>query len=93
MYHPVQLRESQKKKVNPNYPVLNFGESKGLTFERVIIYLTEAITKWIFNHDENLKNQSRSKFYVAVTRAKYSVAIVLNKKDDNEIEGIKHYQM
>lgn len=87
-YHPVQLRESRKKEVNPNYPVLNFGESKGLTFERVIIYPTASITKWILDHNINLKNQSRSKFYVAVTRAKYSVAIVMEKKNISEIDGL-----
>lgn len=92
-YRPVQLRESRRKEVNSNFPVLNFGESKGLTFERVLIYPTAAITKWILNHNEELKSQSRSKFYVAVTRAKYSVAIVLDKKNNNEIDGIKHYQM
>lgn len=91
-YHPIQLRESRKRKVNLDFPVMNFGESKGLTFDRVIIYPTAAITKWIFNHDEELKAQSRSKFYVAVTRAKYSVAIVAENKKGANINGVINYR-
>ena len=39
-YRPVQLRYSVTKQVNANYSVHNFGKSKGLTFERVLIYPT-----------------------------------------------------
>lgn len=90
-YHPMQLRYSQKTKVNTNYPVMNFGESKGLTFERVLIYPTNNMIKWIFNHNEKLGNQIRSKFYVAVTRAKYSVGIVFDNPKNIVVEGIKKY--
>lgn len=90
-YHPMQLRDSKKKEVSSKFPVMNFGESKGLTFERVIIYPTEPIKKWLINHNEKLSNKSRSKFYVAVTRAKYSVAIVLDKKTNTKLVGITKY--
>lgn len=91
-YHPMQLRDSSKKAVNPNYPVITFGEAKGLTFERVLIYPTTPIVNWIFDHKKELKNKSRSKFYVAVTRAKYSVAIVYDNKEKLKAEGIIEYR-
>lgn len=93
IYQPMQLRESRKRKVNINYPVMNFGESKGLTFERVLIYPTAAMIQWIFDHEKELKNQSRSKFYVAVTRAKYSVAIVYDNKKNILVEGIHNFEV
>ncbi|MDD4570564.1 MAG: hypothetical protein PHE70_10650 [Tepidanaerobacteraceae bacterium] len=52
------------------------GESKGLTFERVLIFPTKPILDWMKDHSKTLKDQSQSKFYVALTRAKHSVAVV-----------------
>lgn len=40
-YKPIQLRDSRKKEVHSGYDVMNFGESKGLTFDRVLIYPTK----------------------------------------------------
>ena len=91
-YQPMQLRESRKKEVNTDYPVMNFGESKGLTFNRVLIYPTSAILQWIIDHKKELKNQSRSKFYVAVTRAKHSVALVVDDSSKILIDGIESYR-
>lgn len=71
-------------------PEWNFGKSKGLTFDRVLIYPTMPIKKWIKNN-KDLTPVSRCKFYVAITRAKYSVGIVYDYHDDDEFEGIKKY--
>lgn len=79
-YQPVQLRDSRRTTVSGNYPVFNFGDSKGLTFNRVIIYPTEPITKWICNHNIALQPKSQAKFYVAVTRARFSAGIVIKDK-------------
>lgn len=81
-YCPIQLRYSRKKKVNKNYEIKNFGESKGSTYDRVLIYPTNAILDWLLNNKQFESFQSQCKFYVAVTRAKYSVAIIC----DNNIE-------
>lgn len=91
-YNPMQLRDSKKRRVNSNYPVITFGDAKGLTFERVLLYPTEPMIQWIFDHKRELKNRSRSKFYVAVTRAKYSVAIVFDNKKNQLAEGITNYK-
>lgn len=86
------------------YPERNFGDSKGLTFERVLIYPTQPIVKYLKDGIlvKSVKNKKGvfedkkafdiAKFYVAVTRAKHSVAIVLDYKDhDVFIEGVSKY--
>ncbi|MDR2652239.1 MAG: UvrD-helicase domain-containing protein [Prevotellaceae bacterium] len=82
-YEPIQLRDSKKTTINEEYSVMNFGESKGLSFDRVLIYPTNPILKWLKNNDSVLADTSRSKFYVAITRARYSVGIVVDN-DYNE---------
>ena len=81
-FSPLQLRDRVTKKVNLNYRVLNFGISKGLTFERVLIYPTKPMFKWIKDNTANLELTSRSNFYVALTRAEQSVAIVCEYNDE-----------
>lgn len=77
----VQLRHSiLTKKIDSNYAVMNFGDSKGLTFDSVLIYPTQPMLKWIEDHNKNLEDTSRNKFYVAVTRARYLVGIVWPKE-------------
>ena len=85
-YNIVILRLNKKQKSsNTLCPAFNFGASKGKTFERVLIYPTKEMEKWIFDHGTELKNKTRAKFYVAITRAKYSAAIVVN--DGVQING------
>jgi DNA helicase-2/ATP-dependent DNA helicase PcrA len=73
------------------FPEWNYGKSKGLTFDRVLIYPTNPIKKWLKNNNESLEPSSRCKFYVAVTRAKYSVGIVYDYNDSDEFEGVEKY--
>jgi len=90
-YNPVQLRHSVKKQVDSNFPVYTFGKSKGLTFDRVLIYPTGPIFKWLISSENELKGISRAGFYVALTRARYSVGIVLEPKQYKIIKGIPVY--
>ena len=90
-YKPMQLRDRRDVKVKDFAPVMNFGESKGLSFERVLIYPTGPIKKWLKDNDSDLRPTSRSKLYVAITRAEYSVAFVYNYKDDEDIDGCEKY--
>ena len=100
-YNPVQLIWNKRTKVNTSYPVLTFGKSKGKTYERVIIYPTPNIKKWIhdnsfdFTKTKNGKKEkikdAKEKFYVALTRARYSVAIVFDFREDEEFEGVDKY--
>lgn len=89
-YKPIQLRDSKKVNVNDKHLVMNFGDAKGLTFNRVIIYPTTPMQEWIFNHNKDLKPKSRARLYVAVTRAKYSVAIVITKSKN--VDGISVWE-
>ena len=87
----VQLRWNASKKYNESYPVRNMGESKGATMERVLIYPTEPMLKWVRDHNAELKHEARAKFYVALTRAKRSSVIVMDFEDDEEIAGVRKF--
>lgn len=63
---------------------ITFGNSKGRTYQRVIILATGAIQDFCLKGKE-LKDKSACGFYVAVTRAQYSVAIVINQSRKNLI--------
>ncbi|MDE1454113.1 RecBCD enzyme subunit RecB [Bacillus paralicheniformis] len=88
-YNPVQLRDSLSKQVNSNFAVFNFGASKGKTFDRVLIYPTVDMIKWIKDSSTPLKFQTQCKLYVALTRAIFSVGIVCD--ETLNISGIKQY--
>lgn len=91
-YNPVQLKWDSRVSINNDYQSFNFGETKGLTFERVMIYPTEAMTKWIQNNNSRLEASTRAKFYVGITRAKYSVAIVFDYDEKNIEDCVKYLQ-
>lgn len=91
-YSPVQLRENVKTKVNQYYSVMNFGESKGLSFDRVLIYPTNPILKWLEDNNSELAPTSRSKLYVALTRARYSVGIICEYSEVININGIEKWK-
>ncbi len=88
---PAQLRYSRKTSVDENYFVRTFGDSKGLSFDRVLIYPTIPLIKWLENNQAALAPTSRSKFYVAITRARYSVGIVYDYDDNTSIDGVEKY--
>ena len=91
-FNPMQLRNTKKTKVNNNFKVMNFGESKGLSFERILIYPTNPFIDWLLNNNSILLPTSRSKFYVAITRAKYSVGIMYDFDSSLKIKGVKFYK-
>lgn len=89
-FQPVQLRnDSREKRIKENYRVMNFGEAKGLSFDRVLIYPTKPFIDWLKDNNAQLAETSRSKLYVAITRARQSVAIMCN--ENLNINGISNY--
>jgi len=77
---------------NSVFPDWNFGKSKGLTFDRVLIYPTQKIRNYLINGDISKIETVKAKFYVALTRARYSVGIVINYNDTvNYIDGLQKY--
>lgn len=76
-YNPQILRYDKRSKLEGYDNILNFGQSKGLTFERVLIIPNGPMKKFLKTGDISNIEPSKSKIYVALTRAKYSVAILL----------------
>ena len=79
-FTPTVLRYScsswrDQKDRNP----ITFGDSKGRTYQRVIVLATRPIQDFCLKGKE-LEGRSACAFYVAVTRAQYSVAIAINKR-------------
>ena len=91
-YNPLQLRDNRSVKVDDRYSTMNMGESKGLTFNRVLIYPTKPMKEWIQDNSKELKSKSKSQFYVALTRARYSVGIVFDYDEKTNIEGVAKYR-
>lgn len=88
----MQLRDkinSKTKDINNEYPVMNFGKSKGLEYNRVLIFTIPIFIKILENIDSNSNPEYRAKLYVAITRAKHSVTFV----SDTELDkyGINKY--
>ncbi|MGW7459046.1 hypothetical protein [Streptomyces sp. NPDC054797] len=74
-YDPVVLRWDKRTNTQ-DLPATNFGQSKGCTFDRVLIFPTQPMIKYYRNRDPEQAGD-RSKLYVAVTRAKHSVTFVI----------------
>lgn len=93
LYHPTVLR--YQLAIAPEW---NYGNCKGLGFERVLIYPTSPITTYLKNGklEKVEKGKTKSAFdiaklYVAVTRAKYSVGIVYDYRNETFIDGLKKW--
>lgn len=78
-YNPVLLQYDRRSK-DYRYPALNFGNAKGLEFDRVLIIPHGPIKKYLKSGDVNDVKGSLPKFYVAVTRARYSVAFLYDEE-------------
>lgn len=74
-YRPQVLRYDKRAKSYSSQP-LNFGLSKGLQFDRVLVVPTGLIGKYLKEGDLTHVKGSKDKLHVAVTRARYSVAFV-----------------
>jgi superfamily I DNA/RNA helicase len=90
---PMQLRDKTTSRgVDPASPVMNFGQSKGRGFDHVVIVPTVPMQKWLADPQSELKAQSRAKLYVAMTRARHSVAIVMDWKQEPLPAGFTLYK-
>lgn len=88
LYRPIQLRYNVKTRTQAGFSSYNFGQSKGKTYNRVIIYPTSDMVKWLIDNQTDLAEETRAKLYVAVTRARYSVAFVIPDNIVDRINGI-----
>ena len=78
-YAPTVLRYDKRTVPSfQNYKeIFNYGNSKGSTFERVAIIPVKTVLPFILNGTAIKAPQTRSKFYVACTRAKHSVVFFI----------------
>ena len=85
----IQLRYNKKERRTAlGVEVMNFGISKGLEFSHVLIYPTKPIVNWLLNNQLELPESSRAEFYVALTRAFFSVGIVVDDNFKKTVDGI-----
>lgn len=87
-YNPMQLRYSSLTTPIANAAVMNFGEAKGLDFSHIVIYPTKDMLKWLCTGNCQLEESTRAKLYVALTRAFFSVGIVVQDNFNKTIPGI-----
>ncbi|MFS8291567.1 UvrD-helicase domain-containing protein [Enterobacter hormaechei] len=78
----IRLNSESGKKYNiDNLLKVTYGKSKGLGYDRTLIIPTKNYIDFICGNKNIFDNQktesSKNKLYVAITRARYSVAIVL----------------
>jgi len=75
-HQPVMVLRNNKNSNTLGLPAINIGVSKGRTYARVLVFPTQPMKKYINDNDHTvLKDKAR--LYVAITRAKFSVAFVI----------------
>lgn len=79
-FRPQILRYDRRTQCSDFSQPMNFGEAKGLTFDRVLIYPHGPCGKWLRSGDPNKITGSSTKMYVGITRARFSVAFVFDGK-------------
>ena len=84
-FAPHSLRYNRTMFTSHDLAFRNYGEVKGLTFGRVLIFPTNAIVKFL-NDGSPLQGKSACGLYVAVTRAEHSVMFVLDSPGASALE-------
>ncbi|MER8622871.1 UvrD-helicase domain-containing protein [Mesorhizobium sp. M1143] len=79
-YTPQVLRYNVKTACG-SHDAINFGESKGMTFPRVLVFPHLGAKKWLATGSLAAIDKSVARMYVAATRARYSVAFVYDGKE------------
>ena len=79
IYKPTILKFNAKTKID--YDSLNFGQCKGMTFDRVAIFPNKKYKEFLQN---GTSLDSPCKYYVSATRARYSMVFVVEKLFEND---------
>ena len=88
MFRPQILRFDAKTKIEKQHAI-NFGACKGETFDRVLIYANGPLSEFVLKQKEL---SSPEKYYVAVTRPRYSIAIAV-KSLPNCLNGFEEVNL
>lgn len=87
-YRPQVLRLDRRTLCN-GYTAMNFGESKGMTFDRVLIFPHGKGRQWLASGNYDHVKDSIAKMYVGISRARHSVAFAYD--DESRIPGLVRY--
>lgn len=86
-YAPTILRFNKKAEI-PFYHecnLFNYGGAKGATYERTVIIPVGTTLPFLIERQKLSKGQTRSKFYVACTRAKHSVVFAIENPKETDV--------
>lgn len=83
-FRPQCLRDSANSGKAFNLEYLNFRLAKGMTWKRILIVPTAEITRFV-QSSIHLNPIPAAKFYVAMTRAAQSVAIVIDYPGESQL--------
>ncbi|WP_437897160.1 UvrD-helicase domain-containing protein [Sorangium sp. So ce124] len=83
-FRPQCLRDSANSGKSFDLDYMNFRLAKGMTCERVLIVPTSGITSFV-RSGAHLEPIAAAKFYVAVTRAAQSVAIIVDDPGNSSL--------
>jgi DNA helicase-2/ATP-dependent DNA helicase PcrA len=86
-YKPTVLRYNIKTRIPFNHEcnVYNYGGAKGATYERTVIIPVSTTIPFLTSQKFIVAPRTRSKFYVACTRAKYSIVFGMEKPKENDV--------
>jgi DNA helicase-2/ATP-dependent DNA helicase PcrA len=87
-FEPMQLRLRKDIQLFIDADSRTFGESKGLDFHHVLIYPTKDMLRWLCGLNVEFKDKTRAQLYVALTRAFFSVGIVVDNNFKKTVRGI-----
>lgn len=91
-YDPIVLRSSisSGKKILPAHArCCNFGKSKGLSFDRVLILPADSQMHFVLDGNTPFPQNAetaQNRMYVAITRARYSVGFLV---PDNKVDSLR----
>ncbi|NLB79575.1 MAG: UvrD-helicase domain-containing protein [Clostridiaceae bacterium] len=87
VYRPVILRFKRNVDVpfQHSCEIFNYGGSKGATYERTVIIPVGTVLPFLEEQVYISANQTRARFYVACTRAKYSVVFATDDAIENNV--------
>lgn len=93
-HHPVALTWNIKSNVPTSIKErFNFGECKGYEWDSVIILCTDSMEKCMKNQNTNFAPETRAKFYVAITRARFCAMLVVSDNFDNSVINIPFWSV
>ena len=85
-YTPAVFRDSVRTQLPDTIRgAINFGHCKGMTVKHSLIFPTKTMLNYLAGRTDSLADSSAARLYVAISRALYSVAIVVDTPDDYNI--------